>query len=427
MAGATVMMFWATTKVSIATTEQVGVSKQLQAIDSLLLAYEESELRFALRVDSVRVVCDSVPDSVVILSWWRNISKKPVFNVLFVPQVHWTPGQGSEPLDGWPLRWLCEDEKGVLRVYQMYPSDSVMYPRTLPKSDAFSRPDSFQFYVWTRAYWKTPRGDGYATAWESGFSPRTGSVNGLKPLTPKGRHYSESEISEAESWVKYTGYVLRYNESFEQADRVEYSLTAEQVKNLVSEVRYDFRSDPYVGTKSAAPEDYENSGYVEGQLCPVHHMKWSPLATWESFYMSNVSPQKPQFNQGIWTNLENQMEKWAEEYGLIWIVSGPVLNERARYKPIGKDSVAVPEYFYAAVLDYKGPYTENKAKGIGFILPNERSNRPLSAFAVSIDSVEAIVVDSFFTEDAPPYTIGLPVDVAKRVKSSLNVDQWSLR
>jgi endonuclease G len=41
-------------------------------------------------------------------------------------------------------------------------------------------------------------------------------------------------------------------------------------------------------------------------------------------------------------------------------------------------------------------YKSNDIKGIGFILPNEGSNRPLQDFAVTIDSVQKFTGINFF-------------------------------
>ena len=39
---------------------------------------------------------------------------------------------------------------------------------------------------------------------------------------------------------------------------------------------------------------------------PAGDMKWSAKAMRESFYFSNICPQKPALNRGIWKELEEQ-------------------------------------------------------------------------------------------------------------------------
>lgn len=66
----------------------------------------------------------------------------------------------------------------------------------------------------------------------------------------------------------------------------------------------NFRADRSISTESAALSDYRGSGYDRGHLAPAADMKWAPAAMSESFLMSNMSPQDPGFNRGIWKKLE---------------------------------------------------------------------------------------------------------------------------
>ena len=108
-------------------------------------------------------------------------------------------------------------------------------------------------------------------------------------------------------------------------------------------------------------------------------MKWAQEAMSESFLMSNMSPQDPGFNRGIWKKLEGLIRDWAEDNEEIYVVTGPVLVDDL--PTIGVNAVAVPEYYYKVILDNREP----EIKGIGFILRNESSKTPLQNFAVTID------------------------------------------
>jgi endonuclease G len=120
-------------------------------------------------------------------------------------------------------------------------------------------------------------------------------------------------------------------------------------------------------------------------------MCWSFEAMDESFFFSNMSPQDPSFNRGIWENLESLVRLWAKEYDTLYIVTGPVLRDSL--PSIGKkNKVSVPEYYYKVILCY----TSNSIKGIGFVMPNEGSNKPLQDFAVTIDSVQTLTGINFF-------------------------------
>jgi len=65
--------------------------------------------------------------------------------------------------------------------------------------------------------------------------------------------------------------------------------------------------------------DYSGNGYDRGYLCPTGDMKLNLTSMSETFYMSNMSPQNPSFNRGIWETLESRVRTWAlEKNGYMW-------------------------------------------------------------------------------------------------------------
>ncbi len=217
-------------------------------------------------------------------------------------------------------------------------------------------------------------------------------------------------VTNPDAVVVHANYVLQYDERYEQADWVAYELTRKEAEGTVKR-KDDFRPDPSVMTGSADLSDYRRSGFDRGHLAPAGDMKFSAKAMDESFYMSNISPQRPGFNRGIWKELEEMVRKWAEEDGALYVVTGPVLTKKY-YPTIGEDNVAVPEYYYKVLLDY----TEPGLKGIGFILPNKKCNDPLVDYAVTIDRVETVTGIDFFPK--------LPDSEEKKLESHINTSLW---
>jgi len=213
--------------------------------------------------------------------------------------------------------------------------------------------------------------------------------------------------------IKHTGYTLSYNEEYEVANWVAYELTKAEV--LGSGTRSDsFKADPMVKTGSASLNDYKNSGYDRGHLAPAADFKWSEEAMSDTFFLSNMTPQDPSFNRGIWADLEAVVRTMAYENESVYVVTGPVLTD-GPYKTIGDNHVAVPKRFYKVVLDY----TEPDIKAIGFVLPNEGSNASLQSFATTVDEVEAITGIDFFPL--------LPDDIENKIEAVANPADWSFR
>ncbi|QTQ16792.1 DNA/RNA non-specific endonuclease [Treponema parvum] len=211
----------------------------------------------------------------------------------------------------------------------------------------------------------------------------------------------------------YSGFTLCYREEYEQAEWVAYELTESELVKTVERSNY-FRADPSISTNSASPEDYVGSGYDKGHLAPAGDMAWSEQSMRDSFFMSNMSPQLPSFNRGIWKYLEDQVRLWAKKFGWVYVISGPVLEKPAgEYKSIGKNKVSVPEYYYKALLTKTA---DGKIYVLAFILPNQKYTGSFYDFAVTVDEVERRTSLDFFA--------ALEDDVENALESAVDISVW---
>lgn len=200
--------------------------------------------------------------------------------------------------------------------------------------------------------------------------------------------------------IHHSFFSLSYSEEHEQAYWVAYEFTYQEAFSAF-ERSDDFRFDPSVSTGSADLEDYIGSGYDRGHLAPAGDMGFSETAMTESFYFSNMSPQDPSFNRGIWKKLESQVRSWALTDSLLYVVTGPVLEDSL--PTIGPNQVAVPRAYFKIVLSPEG----ESFKGIGFLLPNAKNSQAIEAFIVSIDSIETLTGLDFFPalEDSVEFAV----------------------
>ena len=210
--------------------------------------------------------------------------------------------------------------------------------------------------------------------------------------------------------ICHTAYCLGYNEAHEQAAWVFYELTRSETIKRVDRTDH-FIEDAAIGSGSATNADYKGSGYDRGHLAPAADMSWSAEAMNESFYYSNMSPQVPSFNRGIWKNLEALVRDWAYQYDTVYIMTGPVLEKGLTQ--IGPNGVSVPKLYYKAVLDmHSSPH-----KCIGFLLPNAGSQASLQTYAVSIDELEVRTGIDFYSS--------LPDAEELELEKSVDVSLWS--
>ncbi|MET2985950.1 DNA/RNA non-specific endonuclease [Aureibaculum conchae] len=210
--------------------------------------------------------------------------------------------------------------------------------------------------------------------------------------------------------IEHQNYALSYNEEYEQAEWVAYELKKEHLSNTNRKRPY-FIQDKKVKTQSADYRNYKNSGYTKGHLCPAGDRKFSKAAYDETFLTSNISPQKSNFNAGVWNRLEQKTRYWAGKDKQLFVVTGGVLEKNL--PNIGQEKVAVPRKFYKILLDYSEP----EIKAIAFLVPHKQSKAPLYSFVVSIDSIEKLTNIDFFP--------ALPDDLESKLEAGSSYKDWS--
>ena len=222
-------------------------------------------------------------------------------------------------------------------------------------------------------------------------SEKDNSSSFVSSQTSKDSLFNTSYLptSSTNQIVKHKYYTLSYNEKFEQAEWVAYELKKEYLKNNDFKRPY-FVEDPNVTTGSADWRNYKNSGYDKGHLCPAGDMEFNKEAYDDTFYTSNISPQRHDFNSGIWNKLEQKTRYWGGKYNDIYVVTGGILKDSD--KKIGTEKVSVPKYFYKIILAKSG----KEHKAIAFLVPNEDSDKSLYDFVVSIETLEKMTGIDFF-------------------------------
>ena len=188
--------------------------------------------------------------------------------------------------------------------------------------------------------------------------------------------------------IRHRGYTLSYNSKYKQANWVAYLLTKDETVKRFQRGEF-FAADPMIpGTDFSI--DYQKSGYDRGHLAPAADMGYSMETMVQSFFYSNMSPQLPRFNRGVWKKLEMQVRRWANQYDSLYVVTGPLFD--SAMSTIGPHRVAVPKAYYKVLLQKRN----GSWNGIGFILPNSNIKVDFKNYATTIDKVEEITGIDFF-------------------------------
>jgi len=219
-------------------------------------------------------------------------------------------------------------------------------------------------------------------------------------------------LLDGENPTKHIGYITSYNHQHEQANWVAYTLSPQKLLGVV-ERSNKFLPDPLITPETANTHDYTKSGFDRGHLAPAADMKYSETAMRECFYLSNISPQAPQFNRGIWKKLEEKVRDWASKSNQIFIVTGPILNNHLVNKIGREHQITVPEYFFKAVVD-----TNKMGNGIAFVMKNQGSQLPLKTFAITIDSLEHLTGRNFYFQ--------IPQKKQEKIEKTVHFEHWDL-
>ena len=231
-------------------------------------------------------------------------------------------------------------------------------------------------------------------------------------------------LEPGETVIEHAAMMLVYSEEHEQAKWVAHIITPDVAAGNIGRSN-DFRPDPKIQTGSAVEEDYflkkqqadgtmvyDGFGFDRGHLAPSADFRWSAKALSESYYYSNMSPQRPDFNRISWALLEDLLREYIINHPetQLYVVTGPVLHDRLPKVPRSVNQVSIPEYYYKAVLDL------HHKRAIAFLMPNQLCEYPTESYALSIDSLEKITGIDFFP--------ALEDDLEQKLEASFNIQDW---
>jgi endonuclease G, mitochondrial len=227
-----------------------------------------------------------------------------------------------------------------------------------------------------------------------------------------------------EEVVMHSCMALVYNEPYEQAKWVAHIVEPDIIDGRITRSN-DFRPDPMIKTgstdeidffaKATGPDGvvmYDGYGYDRGHLAPSADFRWSLTALSESYFYSNMSPQKDEFNRELWADLEAKVRGYIfrNKGSRLFVVTGPILEANPPRVPRSPSHVAIPKAFFKVMADL------DHGKAIGFLVPHENSATPLSTFAMSIDDIEKATGIDFFAN--------LPDDVEAKLEAQKEVKDW---
>jgi endonuclease G len=216
--------------------------------------------------------------------------------------------------------------------------------------------------------------------------------------------------------LKHMFYTISYNPHYKIPNYSLYILTTHEVKSDTVDRVNCFAVDPLLDRRKATePSEYNNTKYDRGHMAPAEDMSFSLISMTQCFYMSNMCPQLPGLNRGIWKSLENYVREIALQYDSICVITGPIITSDMGI--IG-NGVAVPTKFFKVIYIYR------LHTAIAFCFDNAKYNIPknthtnvlMQQYQMTVQDVETISGLKFFR--------GLPANKIIEVKTNkkLNLD-----
>jgi endonuclease G len=237
----------------------------------------------------------------------------------------------------------------------------------------------------------------------------------LKWIKQRINKVGRPKLKSGQRTVWHAGFGLIYNEEHEQPQWVAHMILPDVLE--VCKERTDvFLEDPDIKTGSATQSDYSPQSpkkYDRGHMAPAADLRWSDKAVAESFYYSNMSPQRSTLNQGLWADLEIDIRGYVRffEDTPVFVITGPVLKKSLPKLLDKADGVSIPEQYFKVVMDF------DRGRAIGFLIKQNATKRTkLQNVAMSVDDLEKITGLDFF--------YGVSNAKEKRMEAEFNPEVW---
>ena len=180
--------------------------------------------------------------------------------------------------------------------------------------------------------------------------------------------------------------------------------------------RPGFTKDKFVPA-APAPNAYTKSGYDRGHMVPNYAIvtRYGQDAQKKTFRMSNIAPQTPPLNRGVWRDVEHHIaDLWTARYGEIWVIVGCIPSSRG--ETLSGSAIDIPESYYQIIVAQEGMDVHALAvvfdQSVGW---KEWAARHI----VTIDELEKLTGLDFLSE--------LPAFIQEPLEADLPNRLWPIR
>jgi endonuclease G, mitochondrial len=254
--------------------------------------------------------------------------------------------------------------------------------------------------------------------------PSGGETQGNINLLMGNPSQATSSAGNAENYLLVRPqYALSYARTKGIPNWVSWELNASWLGDAHRVGKFAPNEDLPVGWTRIKPSDYTGSGFDRGHMTNSEDRSRSPEDNIPTFLMTNIIPQAPDNNQGVWVQLENYSRELARSGKELFIVSGGHgqggIGKNGFKATVGQGKVVVPAVTWKVILVLDKPnsgvagVTKN-TRTIAVIIPNKQGVRddPWQQYRTSVKEVEKLTGYKFFTN--------VPVQVRETIAAKVD-------
>ncbi|MBP5972848.1 DNA/RNA non-specific endonuclease [Brasilonema sp. CT11] len=171
----------------------------------------------------------------------------------------------------------------------------------------------------------------------------------------------------------------------------------------------NFRADTSLpsGCYQVTTSDYSGSGFDRGHMCPSGDRTATTTDNSATFLMTNMIPQAPDNNQGVWANLEDYSRDLVTQGKELYIISGGYgsggYGSNGSASTIASGKVTVPDRTWKVIVVLDSPGNASSVttstRVIAVNIPNDEGVRDSDwrSYRVSVDSIESVTGYDFLS------------------------------
>ncbi len=171
----------------------------------------------------------------------------------------------------------------------------------------------------------------------------------------------------------------------------------------------NFRADTSLpsGCYQVTTSDYSGSGFDRGHMCPSGDRTATTTDNSATFLMTNMIPQAPDNNQGVWANLEDYSRSLVSQGKELYIISGGYgsggVGSNGSASTIAGGKVTVPDRTWKVIVVLDSPGNASSVttstRIIAVNIPNSQGvrNDDWRSYRVSVDSIESATGYNFLS------------------------------